>query len=65
MKIGNIIICLIVLLVGIFDVECSQYSKLENNPGISIKKEDLPSEFSDEAYETIVDFIQKNQRFGL
>ena len=61
MKIGNIIICLIVLLVGIFDVECSQYSKLENNPGISIKKEDLPFEFSDEAYETIVDFIQKTR----
>ena len=61
MKIKNIFICLIVLLAGIFDVECDEYSKLENNHDISIKREDLPEEFSDEAYKTVVDFIQKTR----
>lgn len=61
MKIYNIIICLVVMLAGIFDVECGKYLKLENDSGISIKKEDLPCEFGDDAYETVVDFIQKTR----
>lgn len=71
MKIKNFIICLIILLVSNLDVELEEYSKLKNNSNISIKKEDLPCEFSDKAHETVVDFIQKpeiwimNREFSL
>ena len=61
MKIRNIITCLIVLLICIFDVDYNEYSKLKHTSDISIKKEDLPEEFSDNAYKTILQFIQKTR----
>jgi hypothetical protein len=38
-----------------------EYRKLEKNNVGLIRKEDLPSEFSDNAYKTITDFIQKTK----
>ena len=42
-----------------FDIE--EYNDLENMNVPIIKKDDLPSEFSDNAYRIIVDFIQKTR----
>lgn len=61
MKIKNIFIRLVLLLACIFDVENNEYCKLEKSSNLSIKREKLPKEFSDEAYMTIVDFIQKTR----
>lgn len=61
MKLKNIIICLVLLLVGAFDVENEGYYKLEKSSNLSLIREDLPEEFSDGAYQTIVEFIQKTR----
>lgn len=38
-----------------------EYMKLTKDENISIKLDDLPTEFTSEAYETIVEFIQKTK----
>lgn len=63
MKIRNLIICLIVLVTGIVNVEgeYQEYLKLENRKVPLIKKSDLPDEFSEDAFKTIIDFIEKTR----
>ncbi|MBR1610010.1 MAG: hypothetical protein IJ672_00745 [Methanobrevibacter sp.] len=39
---------------------CKEYGELEIKNNISIKKEDLPGEFGDNAFETINEFIKKH-----
>ena len=43
------------------DSDFEEYKKLEKKNVGLIRKEDLPAEFSDKAYKTIVDFIQKTK----
>ena len=61
MKIRNIISSLIFLVAGMLNVglDFEEYECLENRNAPLIKKEDLPNEFSDEAYNIIVDFFEK------
>jgi hypothetical protein len=42
-------------------IDYDEYNDLENKNVAIIKKEDLPSEFGDNAYRTIVEFIQKTK----
>lgn len=39
---------------------CKEYEDLEIKSKISLKKEDLPEEFGDNAFETINEFIKKH-----
>lgn len=61
MKIKNIILSMIFLVVGILNADqiCKEYEKLGLESNLSIKKDDLPQEFSEEALITINEFIQK------
>ena len=43
------------------DIDSNEYNDLENRNVPIIRKDDLPSEFSDNAYRTIVEFIQKTR----
>ena len=63
MKIKNIILCLIIIVCSLLNVgsDFEEYENLENKNVPVIKKEDLPDEFSHNAYNTIVDFIQKTR----
>ena len=63
MKVRDFIIYLIFLACCMLNVgaDFKDYKKLENNDVPLIKREDLPSEFIDNAYATIVDFIQKTR----
>ena len=63
MKFRNILICVYVLLVcmlGIGD-DFEDYQKLKTENVSSIRMEDLPSEFSDEAFKTVDEFIKKTR----
>ena len=57
----NVILILIFLVVDTLNVglDIEEYECLENRNDPLIKKEDLPNEFSDKAYNTVVDFIEK------
>ena len=61
MKIKNIILSLIFLVLGMLNskVICSEYNDLDIMNTLSIKKDDLPIEFSDDALKTVNEFIQK------
>ena len=61
MKIKNIILCMIFLVVGILNSNqiCSEYYDLDIESNLTVKKDDLPEEFSDEALTTVNEFIQK------
>ncbi len=63
MKIKKIIFSLMVLVVGMLNVggDFDEYQKLENKKAPLIKKDDLPQEFGDGAFDTIVDFIEKTR----
>ena len=63
MKIRNVIIYLIIFVCSLLNVgpDFEEYNNLENKDVAVIKKEDLPEEFTDMAYETVVDFIQKTR----
>ena len=63
MKVRDFMIYLIFLVCCMLNVgaDFKDYKKLENNDVPLIKREDLPSEFIDNAYATIVDFIQKTR----
>ncbi|WP_303371213.1 hypothetical protein [Methanobrevibacter sp.] len=50
---------MISIIVG--DSDFKQYNKLKNQKSPLIKKQDLPEDFSDEAYGTICDFIEKTR----
>ena len=41
------------------DSDCEKYEKLEIKNAPSIKREDLPEEFSEKAFETVDEFIRK------
>lgn len=56
-KIFAIIICILSLVVD--ESDCEKYQKLKINNVASIKKSDLPSEFSDKAFEVVDEFIKK------
>ncbi|MBQ9160504.1 MAG: hypothetical protein IJ122_04165 [Methanobrevibacter sp.] len=43
---------------------CKEYGELEIKNNISIKKEDLPGEFGDNAFETINEFIKKTHHLN-
>ena len=63
MKFRSLIRYLIIISFCMLNVgsDFEEYKKLEKmNVGL-IRKEDLPSEFSDDAYKTIVDFIRKTK----
>ena len=53
------IIFIIALLSGIDESDFEKYQKLEVKNVASIKKSDLPSEFSDEAFMTVDEFIRR------
>ena len=63
MKFRNILICVYVLLVCMLDIgdDFEDYQKLKTENVSSIRMEDLPSEFSDEAFKTVDEFIKKTQ----
>lgn len=63
MKNRNFILYLIVLAFSLLNIgiDYDEYNDLENKNVAIIKKEDLPSEFGDNAYRTIVEFIQKTK----
>jgi hypothetical protein len=63
MKFKKLMIYLIILAFNILNVgpDFEEYEKLEMNSVKLIRKEDLPSEFSDTAYRTISDFIWKTK----
>lgn len=64
-KLRNFFIFLIIFAFCILNIgrDFEEYKKLEKETVELIKKEDLPSEFSDNAYGTITDFIQKTKNF--
>lgn len=64
MTIKNIILCLIFLVVSMLNsnVICKNYNDLKINSNLSVKKDDLPQEFSDDALKTINEFIQKTRQ---
>ena len=66
MKIRGFILYIIILVCTIINVgrDFEDYEKLENKQVVVVKREDLPSEFSDNAYRTIVDFIQKTRNLN-
>ena len=47
------------MISDITDSDLEKYLKLENNNVASVKKSDLPSEFSDEAFKVVDEFIRK------
>lgn len=55
------IIIIIAILSGMNDSDFEKYQKLEVKNVASIKKSDLPSEFSDEAFWTVDEFIRKTR----
>ena len=61
-----LIIYLIILACCMLNVgsDFEEYQKLEKKNVELIRKEDLPSEFSDDAYHTVVDFIQKTKNLN-
>ena len=58
-KIFLMMMALLSLLVNVSSFE--EYGKLTKDENISIRLEDLPEEFTSEAYETVVEFIQKTK----
>lgn len=62
MKIKNIL-CLIIIVCSLLNVgrDFEEYKDLEKKNVPVIKKEDLPREFSHDAYNTIIEFIQKTR----
>ena len=63
MKFRNLIIYSMILAFCMLNVgsDFEEYEKLEKRDVSIIKKEDWPAEFSDEAYDTVVDFIRKTR----
>ena len=61
MKIKNFVLSLIILAVSMLNANpiCCEYDELDTVSKLSVKKEDLPEEFSDEALRTVNEFIQK------
>ncbi len=53
-------------MVNVFDgnVICRQYEDLKINSNLSLEKEDVPQEFSNEALKTINDFIGKTHNLS-
>lgn len=63
MKLKNFLTCLIFLLASIFNSQSDleEYGKLKIENVPSIKREDLPDEFGDGAYETVDEFVRKTR----
>ena len=63
MKFRNLMTCLIIFAFCLLNVgsDFEEYRKLEKENMELIRKEDLPSQFSDNAYRTIVEFIRKTK----
>ena len=63
MKLKNFLTCLIFLLASIFNSQSDleEYGKLKIENVPSIKREDLPDEFGDGAYETVDEFVKKTR----
>lgn len=61
MKIKNIIICIVVLLTNLIniDVDFKEYKNLKINDIPSINPMDLPPEFGEGAFKTVDEFIKK------
>ena len=59
MKFKKIFLLLILILMLIRQINCEKYTKLKVNDVPSIKKSDLPLEFSDKAFKVIDEFILK------
>lgn len=58
-KIFLIILCIITFITHTGESDCEKYEKLEIKDVSSIKKSDLPPEFSDEAFRVVDEFIRK------
>lgn len=67
MKIKNIILILIILVLSMAnnDTICKEYNNLKTNNKLSIQKDDLPQEFSNEAFKTVNEFIQKTHNLNI
>lgn len=63
MKFRNYMIVLIFLLVNLLSLghDFDDYQRLKKENVASIKREDLPREFSDEAFQTVDEFIKKTR----
>ncbi|WP_296790694.1 hypothetical protein [uncultured Methanobrevibacter sp.] len=61
MKIKNIIICIVVLLTNLIniDVDFKEYANLKINNVPSINLTDLPLEFGEGAFKIVDEFIKK------
>ena len=59
MKLGKNLISLIPPIIDIDENDCEKYKKLKIKNIASIKKSDLPQEFSDEAFKIVDEFIRK------
>ena len=63
MKLRNFLFGLFFVMVSMLDFESDldEYQKLEIKNVSSIRREDLPSDFSDEAFKTVDEFIRKTR----
>ena len=59
MKLKNIFLIILLLFTLIGKTDCETYKKLKRKSAPSIKKSDLPCEFSDEAFKVVNEFIRK------
>lgn len=59
MKIGKIFLIISFIFNENIENDCEKYKKLKINEVPSIKKSDLPSEFCDEAFKIVDEFIRK------
>ena len=66
MKVKNFIIYLIFLLVSMFNSQSDleDYEKLKIENVSSIKREDLPHEFTEDAFRTVDEFIRKTKNLN-
>ncbi len=54
-----IFLTIMLMISDVTDNDLEKYLKLETSNAASVKKSDLPSEFSDEAFKVVNEFIKK------
>lgn len=54
-----IFLIIMLMIIDVTDNDLEKYLKLETSNSASVKKSDLPSEFSDEAFKVVDEFIRK------
>ena len=53
-----IFLIIILMIIDVTNNDLEKYLKLETSNSASVKKSDLPSEFSDEAFKVVDEFIR-------